>query len=186
MSAKRIASRYAKSLIDLAEEKGQLEEVLKDIESFQKAAKNRDLYLLMKSPIINSSKKQQVFSAIFDGKLTELTSAFFKIILNKGREAHLPEIADEFVDQYKKLKQISSVKLITATPLTEETIAKIKEKLVGSEVTDAHVELETAVNPDLLGGFVLEFGDRLYDASVAHKLEQLKKEFTKNEYVKTL
>ena len=60
MSVVRIASRYAKSLIDLAVERGQLEEVLGDIQSFQKAAENRDLYLLMKSPIINVSKKQQV------------------------------------------------------------------------------------------------------------------------------
>jgi len=186
MSVIRIASRYAKSLIDLAEEQGQLDNVLEDIKSFQAAAKNRDLHLLLKSPIINVSKKHQVFSALFDGKFTELTTAFFKIILNKGRETYLPEIADEFIVQYKKLKHISSVKLTTATALSAETVSKIKQKLVGSDATDDHVELETAVDPDLLGGFVLQFGDRLYDASVAHKLEQLKKEFSKNDFVKTL
>lgn len=186
MSVIRIASRYAKSLIDLSVEKNQLEEVLEDIKSFRKAAENRDLYLLIKSPIVNVSKKQQIFTALFEGKQTELTSKFFKIILSKGREEYLIEIADEFINQYKKLKHISSVKLTTAAALSEETISKIKQKLVGSEALDDHVELETVVNSDLLGGFVLEFGDKLYDASVAHKLEQLKKEFAKNEYIKEM
>ncbi len=179
MSVIRIASRYAKSIIDLAVETNQLEEVLADMKSFKKATENRDLYLLIKSPIVNVTKKQQVFTALFDGKQTELTSKFFKIVLTKGREMYLPEIADEFMVQYKKFKHISSVKLITASALTAETVSKIKQKLVGSEVTDDNVELQTEVNPDILGGFVLDFGDRLYDASVAHKLEELKKEFTK-------
>ncbi len=186
MSVTRIASRYAKSVLDLAIEKGQLEEVLADMTSFKKATENRDLYLLLKSPIINVSKKQQVFKALFEGKQTELTAAFFDIILRKGREKYLPEIAEEFIVQYKKHKHISSVTLITATPLAAETVSKIKQRLVSSEATDDHVELETEVNEDLLGGFVLQFGDKLYDASVAHKLEQLKKEFSKNEYIKEL
>ena len=181
MSVIRIASRYAKSLIDLASERGQLEEVMEDIKSFQKAIENRDLYLMLKSPIINVSKKQQVFNALFEGKQTELTAAFLKIVLNKSREMYLPEIADEFIAQYKKMKHISSVTLVTATALGAETVSKIKQKLVASEATDDHVDLLTEVNPDILGGFVLDFGDRLYDASVAHKLEQLKKEFAKND-----
>ncbi len=186
MSVTRIASRYAKSLIDLAEERGQLEEVVNDIKAFQKATENRDLYLLMKSPIINVSKKQQVFDVLFGDKMNELTLAFFKIILNKGREAYLPEIADQLIAQYKKLKHITSVTLVTATTLGAETISKIKQKMVSSEVTDDHVDLLTKVDPDILGGFVLQFEDRLFDASVAHKLEQLKKEFSKNEYIKTM
>lgn len=186
MSVIRIASRYAKSLIDLADERGALDEVLGDIKSFKQATENRDLYLLLKSPIINVSKKQQVFDALFGGKMNELTSAFFKIILNKGREAYLPEIADEFIAQYKKLKHITSVTLVTATPLGAETISKIKQRLVASEATDDHVELLTEVDPNLIGGFVLDFGDQLYDASIAHKLEKLKKEFSSNEYIKAM
>lgn len=94
---------------------------------------------------------------------------------------YLPEIMEEFIEQYKKMKHISTVKLVTATSLGAESISKIKQKLVASEATDDHVELLTTVDPDLIGGFVLDFGDRLYDASVAHKLEQLKKEFAKND-----
>jgi len=184
MSVIRIASRYAKSLIDLAVEQDKLERVLEDIKSFKKAVDNRDFYLLLKSPIINATKKQQIFNELFEGSFDVMTSAFLKIILTKGREAYLPEIADEFINQYKEIKHISTVKLITAAPLGAETVSRIKQKLVASTATEAHVELITKVDPDILGGFVIEFDDKLYDSSVMHNLELLRKEFANNEYVK--
>jgi F-type H+-transporting ATPase subunit delta len=114
-----------------------------------------------------------------------MTSAFFKIILTKGREAYLPDIADEFVNQYKDIKHISTVRLTTAVPLGAETISRLKQKLVASSATEDHVELVTKVDPDILGGFVIEFDDKLYDSSVTHKMELLRKEFAKNLFVKS-
>ncbi|MEM1319870.1 MAG: ATP synthase F1 subunit delta, partial [Bacteroidota bacterium] len=180
----RIASRYAKSLIDLAQEQDKLDRVLEDINSFEGAIKSRDLYLLMKSPIINGGKKLQIFNTIFEGKFDEMTLGFFRIVINKGREALLPEIAKEFVDQYKVIKHISTVKLTTAVPLGADALAKIKEKLLSSSATDDQVEIETKVDPNILGGFVIEFDDQLYNASVVHQMEKLKKEFSSNLYVK--
>ena len=77
------------------------------------------------------------------------------------------------------------MKLVTATPIGEATLAGIKDKLLASKATSANIEITTSVDPSILGGFVLEFDNQRYDASIAHKLEQLKKEFTKNEYVKS-
>ena len=184
MSVQRVASRYAKSLIDLAVERDSLEVVKEDMDSFRRAVESRDFFLFLKSPIITPGKKSEIFRSIFGGKFNEMTSGFFQIILNKGREAYLPEIADEFLAQYKVIKHISSVTLTTAVPLSAEAVAKIKAKLTASAILEDNVEITTAVNPDILGGFVLEFGDRLYDSSVAHKLEKLKKEFGKNLFVK--
>lgn len=184
MSVTRIASRYAKSLIDLAQEQGKLERVLEDINSLKEAVKNRDFYLLLKSPIINGTKKLQIFNTLFEGKFDEMTLGFARIAISKGREAVLPEIADEFIQQYKVIQHISTVTLTTAVPLGADALAKIKEKLLGSKVTDDKVEIETKVDPDIIGGFVIEFDDQLYDASVAHQMEKLKKEFSRNLYVK--
>ncbi len=184
MSVTRIAARYAKSLIDLAQEQDKLEKVLEDIKQFQTATANRDFYLLLKSPIINASKKQQVFNALFEGQYDELTQAFFRIILNKGREEYLADIANEFVNQYKGIKGISTVQLTTAAPLSAETVSRIKQQLTASDATDKQVDLRTKVDDELIGGFVIEFDDKLYDASVANRLAKLKKEFSSNEYVK--
>ena len=75
------------------------------------------------------------------------------------------------------------MKLTTATALSEDGLNAIKKQLQGSSKTKSNIEIETAVNPDLIGGFVVEFDDKLYDASVLHKLNKLKKGFSGNEYV---
>ncbi len=182
MSVIRIASRYAKSLLDLAKDQNVMDEVVKDMEGFAKMVENRDLYLLLKSPIINAGKKADVFNALFEGKVNKLTKAFLDISLRKGREAYLPEIADEFLNQYKRMKGISSVKLTTAAPVSDASLEAIKAKLLASDVTDQAVELETHIDESLIGGFVVQIGDKLIDASVSHKLAQLSKEMTNNKY----
>jgi len=182
----RIASRYAKSLLDLAIEQNSVERVLEDINSFKKATENRDFYLLLKSPIINTTKKASIVKAIFGEQFDKMTLGFINIVLNKGRESYLPDIADQFIVQYKKHKHVSTVTVTTAAPLSEDALNKIKEQLLGSTSTDDNVELVTKVDEDIIGGFVIEFDDKLYDASVAHKLAKLKKEFSKNLFVKEI
>lgn len=184
MSVVRIASRYAKSLLDLANEQNVIEDVVSDMEGFSKMVENRDLYLLLKSPIINVGKKSQIFKALFDGKVSKLTSAFFDIVLRKGRESYLPEIATEFINQYKRMKGISSVVLTTASPVGEGMLAKIKAMLLESNATDTEVNIETKVDESIIGGFIVEIGDKLVDASVSHKLNKLAKEMTNKEYEK--
>ena len=183
MSVTRIASRYAKSLIDLAVEQNKLDKILEDVQSFQEVSKNRDFYLLMKSPIVNGDKKKEVVKSLFGGKYDELTLAFLNILISKGREAYLPEVAFEFIEQYKKLKHISTVFVTTASPISDDVKKALHKKLAESDITDEHIEIITQVDPELIGGFVLEFGDKIYDASVAQKLRDLKKEFEDNLYI---
>ena len=186
MSVSRIAGRYAKSLIDLAVEQGKLDRVLEDIKGFQSAVGNKDFSLMLKSPIINVTKKAQIFEAIFGEKFDKMTMAFLNIILNKNREPLLGDIANEFVNQYRNFNSISTVKITTATEMSERDLNQIKERFLESSSTQENIEIVTGVDPKLLGGFVVEFDDKLYDASVAHKLELLRKEFTKNEYEKQI
>lgn len=183
MSVQRIASRYAKSLIELSQEQGKLERTLEDVKSFKKATKNRDFYLLLKSPVVSTSKKHAIMDALFKDKYDELTNSFLRILVTKGREEFLPEIADEFIDQYKKLKHISTVKVRTATPLSQATLDEILKKLKSSDATDTEVELIAVVDPNLIGGLVLEFEDKIYDASIAHKLDKMHREFGDNLYI---
>jgi len=182
MSSQRIASRYAKSLLDLARESNNLDAVYSDMTSLQEAVKNRDLYLMLKSPIINAKKKTDIVQKIFGESFDKMSNGFLNIIISKGRESYLPEIAREFIVQYNEFKSISTAVLTSATPLSEASLNSIKAKLLASNITNESVEIETKVDPNILGGFIIEIGDKLYDASVAHKLETLKKQFTGNSY----
>lgn len=182
MSSYRIASRYAKSLIDLAIEQGKLDRVLEDINSFEKATHNRDFMLLLRSPIVKADKKEKVMDALFKDKLDPLTHSFLQIIVRKGRESQLAEIAQEFINQYRDIKGISIVEVISAEPLAQDIIESIRRKLVGSKLTHGNIEFRTSVDPDLIGGFVISFEDKLYDASIKHQLDELKKQFSGKEY----
>jgi len=182
MSINKIASRYAKSLLDLAKEQNKVEAVLEDVKSMKQAAENRDLYLLLKSPIVKTDKKLSILKEIFSGKVDELTMAFVNIITKKGRESYLPEINDEFIAQYRAMSSISKVTITTAEPMSDADLESIKAKLQVSSETRDNLEFETKIDPSIIGGFVIEIGDKLYDASVQHKLDELKKQFSGNDY----
>jgi F-type H+-transporting ATPase subunit delta len=186
MSVSRIAARYAKSLIDLAIERGQLGMVIRDIKSLSEAVKNRDLYLMFKSPIILPDKKKQVTDTLFGDSYSTLTMAFLRICITKGRESLLPEIADEVMAIHKQMQSLTTIKITTAAPLTAESLESIRRRFEVSSATGKTVDFQTVVNPDLIGGFVVEFGDRLYDASIAHQLDGLRKTFIDGSYEKKI
>jgi F-type H+-transporting ATPase subunit delta len=182
MSTYRIASRYAKSLIDLAIEQGKLDRVLEDMTFFAEVAKLSDVALLLKSPIIKSDKKGKVLDAIFTGKVDPLTHSFIEIILRKGREALLGDISKEVINQYRVIKGISIVEVVSAEPLSADTLETIRKKLVDSKLTQGNIQFKTTVDKNLIGGFVISFEDKLYDASVKHQLDLLRKEFSSKDY----
>lgn len=186
MSNIRIASRYAKSFIDLAQEQGKLEEIVGDVRLFLDAISNRDLLLMIKSPIINADKKRSVFKAIFEGKVDNITLMFFDLILKKSRESALPEMGQQFLAQYKSIKNITSASVTSATSLDASQIAKIKTEIVNLGLATGDIELEEKVDPEIIGGFILEVEGRLYDASVMNKLANLKKGILDNTNIKSL
>jgi F-type H+-transporting ATPase subunit delta len=175
----RIASRYAKSLLSLAVEQNVLEELYNDMQLVRETLNNRDFKLFVKSPIIKPDKKQTVFSKVLGASVSEMAQSFFNILTRKGREMYLPEIVDEFIRQYKKHKHITEVKLTTAQAMSENALAAITKVLQESKATDEKVEITTETNADLIGGFVIEMEDKLYDASIAHKLDEARKNFTR-------
>lgn len=186
MSSIRIAARYAKSILDLAKDTGKLDTVKKDMELFSEAIGNRDLFLLIKSPIVKADKKLSIFKAIFGDKVDELTSSFFDIVIRKGREELLPEIAQAYVGQYNQMHNITSAEVITATEISEDLMSQIKGKINGLGVNADNVLLNKKIDPTIIGGFILQVGDKLIDASVKSNLTKLRKELVDNSYTKSL
>ena len=178
----RLAARYAKSLIDLATERGQLEEVYADMQYLQAVIKSsRDFLNLLRSPVVKANKKESILEAVTKGKISALTTAFNKLLINKGRESDLPEIVSAFVAQYNTIKGIHKVMLTTAVPVGDD----IKNDIVGKVKTATgleNIELEAKTDESLIGGFVLEFNNNLVDASVLRDLKDIKKQFIGNVY----
>jgi F-type H+-transporting ATPase subunit delta len=139
----------------------------------------------LRSPVIRADKKQNIIEAITKDKVSTTTSIFTRLLVAKGRESDLPEIISAFVDQYNMIRGIHRVKLTTAVPVGEEVQKTIIEK-TKNEAGLTNVELETAVNEKLIGGFVLEFSNNLVDASILSDLKALKKEFSSNVYIQKI
>jgi len=177
MTNQQVAARYAKSLLDLAMERNELAAIKSDVDNIIEMGGNRDLVLLLQSPVVNASKKKAVFTDLLNkAGAQELTKTFVSTLIGKGRESDLMGILDAFDEQYKTLNKITTVYITSATSLDATSLNAIKDQLKAAGKTEADVELLTRVDPSILGGFILEFDGKVYDASVAHKLNQIKKE----------
>jgi F-type H+-transporting ATPase subunit delta len=182
----RLAGRYAKSIIDLAVERDQLEGVHNDMQYLGAVMKqSREFLNLLQSPVVSPEKKSQVFDAIAKGKISDLTTAFAHLLISKNREFYLPEIVKAYIEQYNAMKGIHKVKLTTATDVSDEVKNSIINKIKADTQID-NIEIETAVKPELIGGFVLEFNNNLVDASIMRDLRDVKTQFEKNIYVQEI
>jgi F-type H+-transporting ATPase subunit delta len=183
MSDIRVASRYAKSLIELAIEKNVLEEVHNDMQLFASTVNsNRELLMLLKNPIVRNDKKLNVLKGIFGEKVSGMTMEFFKIASRKKRESHLPAVASEFEALYRINKGIVKAEVVTAFPIPAE-MRKQFEAIVAS-LTSKKPDLTERVDKSIIGGYILRVGDRQIDESIQSKLEELRSEFSRNPYVK--
>ena len=179
----KLATRYAKSLLDFTLEKGLVEKVYADMKLVSSTCKeNHELHVLLKSPIVDTHKKFSILSAIFSGKIESASLDFMKIVTYSGREMHLEAIAEAYQEQYKKHKKIITAVVTTANGLDEELRAKVQDVLKKS--SGAEIELIEKQNPDLIGGFILRVGDKQDDSSIAKKLKSLYRTFNENPYVK--
>ena len=101
MSAIKLASRYAKSLLDFAVERGRLDEIHKDQLYLQQVITvSRDFDLLLANPLINADKKLKALQAVVGEKMSDLTMMFLQLLVKKSREVYLKEMVDSFLHQY--------------------------------------------------------------------------------------
>lgn len=180
MRQTKVATRYAKSLLGLAAEKGELDKVFADMELVQKACdESHDLVLLLRSPIVKADKKKAVIGGVFKGKLTKISDAFIDIIVRKRREYLLQDIASEFVRQYKEAKNIVIAEVSTAVGLDDKLRKKVLKLVKGDEI-----EIVEKVDEDLIGGVIVRIGDQQVDASILRQINDLRKDFAKNPYIR--
>src|ERR1700710_724836 len=165
MSELTVASRYAKSLIDLAQEQNIVEDIRNDMDLFLHTLKaSPELKAVLANPIVSHSKKIKILDEVFGGKVNKVSIAFFKLMVNKGRGEVVYFTAGEFINLYDIKEHIIKATVVSATALSEEN----KKKMVADiqTATGCTVKLTAKVDPSLIGGFVLTVGDRQVDTSI--------------------
>jgi len=183
MKESRVAIRYAKSLLTLSIELGELEKAHEDMQLVAETCKNsKDLILLLKNPIIKTDKKIVVLREIFGKRLREPALLFIEIIARKKRESFLEYIAKSFIKQYKSHKNILTATVTTAVGLDEQMRKNILDIVKAGKASE--VDLIEAIDERLIGGYVLQVEDNQSDNSIRNKLNKLSKDFKKNPYQK--
>ena len=141
---------------------------------------SRDLVALLQSPIVKGDKKQSVLDAVLNGKVGELTASYLRILVQKGREGLVVDMVQEGQTQLRALRNIQSVTVTTAVALTDALRANILAQV--AKVHKGEVDLTEKVDPDILGGYILQLGDQMIDASVKRQIQALGRELTEHDY----
>lgn len=184
MNSHKLQTRYAQSLFELALEQGISEAVYNDMQCVMSVClQNHELRVVLKNPVIKPSDKRNIVDDVFKGKVKELSLAFMELLISKRRDILLYEIAERYTEIYKEHNNIKTAILTTASSLDEGIVNTIVRKI--EEELSAKIDLQTKVNPKLIGGFCLLVDGMQYDASFMKQFTKLKKDFAKNVYEKT-
>ena len=168
-----LATPYAEALLQVAEARQETDTV---------ATQARELLVLwnssaqlreaMASPVLEPEAKKAALSALFDGQVTASVQNLLKLLADRQRIAVLDAVLERFLELYRELRQITLAKVSSATPLSDEQQAQLNQKVQAIAGTQA-VEFELSVDPALIGGFVVNLGSQVIDASLAGQVRRL-------------
>ncbi|WP_411766094.1 ATP synthase F1 subunit delta [Winogradskyella sp. A3E31] len=178
MSGSRAAIRYAKAVLSLATDQKVADSVNDDMKTITDTiAQSTELHQMILSPVVRSSEKKAVLTKVFTDA-NKLTNNLIDTLIENKRLALLNDVAASYVQLYDQQRGSQVAKVTTAVPLTDDLKAKVLDKV--KELTGKEAEIENIIDESILGGFILRVGDTQYNASIANKLDKLKREFTLN------
>lgn len=186
MKLHRAAIRYAKALMQFAIERNELEVVNADIVHLQAAVKgSKELATLMMSEVVQEPKKANIYKALFEGKVSEVTLNFMLLIAKNHRSAIIPSVLNAFEEQYRAFKNIHTVNIVSASKM-DEAVKNDLVKILQEKAPGSTVEINETINEDLIGGFVIRTKDHQIDASVANRLKGIKRDLINTTYTSKL
>ena len=169
-----VARTYAQALFDAAQEKGRLDEVAEELAEFADAVREvPELNELLRNPELDPPAKADALDAVLEGA-DELVRNFLRLVAEKNRATQIEEIAGEFEALVAAEKAILNVELTTAYELSEKEAQGIVKQIEAA--SGRTVEASRSVDPQLLGGLVLQAGSLQVDASVRGRLNRLRRE----------
>jgi len=176
MASTRAAIRYAKAILDLANSKGVAEAVNNDMKSIASAIEsNEELSTFIENPTTTVEVKQSALLEVFSN-INEVTKSLFRLLFENKRFEILSAIANEYTKVYDESNGVEVAKVTTAIPMDTELEAKVLAKI--ATLSDKKITIENIVDPSIIGGFILRIGDKQYNASVANRLQVLKRELS--------
>jgi F-type H+-transporting ATPase subunit delta len=169
-----IAQVYSRALFEVAKERGVLDEVRDQLDAFTKAmATSRELQTFFFSPSFSTDEKKEGLKRAVTGAEPVLMN-FLEALIERHRMPAIFRIRARYEDLWDDERDLLLVEVTSAVPLDKSTVGEIGDRI--GKQTKRTVELSSKVDPDILGGIVLRVGNRILDASIRNRLEQLRKQ----------
>ena len=169
-----IAQVYARALFEAAEDAGKLDEVREQVGAFAGALdETRELSVFFFSPYFSTEEKKEGLGKVLDGA-DDIVRNFLELLIEKHRVPAIHRIRREYDALWQEANKLLPVEVTSAIELDEDTVKQIGDQI--GERTGRKVQLESKVDPNILGGIVVRVGDRILDASIANRLESLRKQ----------
>ena len=169
-----IASVYARSLFEVAQEQDKLDKVREELGEFTDALHDsRELQVFLFSPYFSTQEKVEGLDKAISGA-DETTVNFLKLLIEKHRTPVLFRVRAEFDQLWEEENKLLPVTVTSAVELPQATIKQIGDRI--AEQTDRTVDLQSKVDPDILGGIVVRVGNSVLDASIRNRLENFRKQ----------
>lgn len=174
----RVAKPYARALYEAAVEQNALPSISADIEKIRELIEqSEELAEFINTPLLSPEFKSDTFQQLFIDVLHSLTINFFKLLASKQRERHLVAIMDVFEAIADEAAGRVVAKVTTAVPITHDQEQQLIQQL--NTYSGKQVRLETVTDEQIQGGFIVQLGDTVFDASVATQLQRLKQQLAK-------
>ncbi len=179
MSGSRAAIRYAKAVLQQANETNNANVVFNDMQSVHATIQaSEELQLVLNSPVINANDKKNALLAIFENQ-SNATKSLINVLVENQRTNLLDDVSKNYITLYNEAQGVKVAQVTTAVALTEgltdKILSKVKE-LTGSD----KVTVESTIDESIIGGFILRIGDLQYNASISNNLARIKREFSKS------
>lgn len=168
----KLKDRYANALLEISEEKGSLENDLKQAVMVRDVLSSDEVQAFLAHPHIPDSAKHQLFQNAFSGKLAGHIMGFLYLMVRKNRELLIVPALTEYIDSANKRFGRIEAKVVSAKPLTEEQVESIRMILSGQ--TDMEIIIKTKVDPDVIGGFYILADGRIFDSTVRTELNRMR------------
>ncbi|MCR5579766.1 MAG: F0F1 ATP synthase subunit delta [Prevotella sp.] len=167
-----ISVRYARALLKSATDAKIEDAVYAEMQQLARSyVEVPQLRFTIDNPMLSKDKKEALLLTAVGQKPSDLTKAFVQLVLKEDRESVMQFIANSYVTLYRQQKNVIRGRLITAAAVSSATEQKMRQ--MAESKTNGTVEFETEVNPDIIGGFILEYDTYRMDASVKSKLNSI-------------
>src|SRR6056297_1547741 len=180
MIDQQVAEKYAQALFELAQEEASLEDILAEFtELIDLVQNNQELRQMLQHPELSGQQKKEVLAELFASELSTTLFNFINLLVDKKRANLLVTIYQQFKKLADEEANRLAVEVKSPIELSANQLEKLRTKLE-SEL-DKEIELEVTVKPDLIGGLVLQIGDKVIDGSLLTQLENINQDLNRLE-----